>query len=186
MFTKVIGLKVFAVIWRRHQNAYKQPEQEVTMKTLLILILSIASSYASACRPVYIPLEERVASAEYIFVGLVTGKELVRFEKLNTPEILNQSYKEQKEHRISLNEHPIYKVIPYSPMKGSVSESMYVQSINGCYGDVVGLGGSAVFIVNLKDDKAEAYILSSENDLDSVILEVKTALKNANRVAGGF
>jgi hypothetical protein len=151
------------------------------MKTLLILILSIASSYASACRPIYIPLEERVASADYVFVGLVTGKELVGFENLNTPEVLNQPYEGNEEHRISLNEHPIYKVIPYSPMKGAMDKSIYVKSINGCYGDVVDLGGSAVFIVKLNGDKAEAYILSSDSELDSVILEVKGALKNANK-----
>ena len=151
------------------------------MKTLLILILSIASSYASACRPVYIPLEERVASADYVFVGLVTGKELLDFEKLNTPEVLNQSYEKKKELRISLSEHPRYKVIPYSPMKGTVDKSIYVQSINGCYGDVLDLGGTGVFVVNLKGDKAEAYILSSDGKLDSVILEVKAALKNANK-----
>jgi hypothetical protein len=53
----------------------------LVLLVLPVLILVLVSSQARACRPVFIPLEERVASAKGIYLGTVTGKTLTGLER---------------------------------------------------------------------------------------------------------
>ena len=51
------------------------------VEIVLVAVLIFASSQVLACRPVFVPLHERVASSKAIYIGKVTGKTLTGLEQ---------------------------------------------------------------------------------------------------------
>ena len=119
---------------------------------VLIAVLILVSNQALACRPVFIPLEERVASAKGIYLGTVTGKTLTGLEQ--------RLRRDPQDMTIVVPEEFSLRVLVLERIKGSRRTIVEIP-ILGCssgYGD---LNDRVVVFL----DRSGSYYLAAEQDI---------------------
>ncbi len=99
------------------------------MKKIYVLLFTILSSAAEACRPVHIPLEERVASAEVIITGFVTGITFTEFENRRKSEPQRSGIQ-----KLSVPDEYELRVLVKEEIKGNVSSEIINMFDSGCGG----------------------------------------------------
>ncbi len=126
------------------------------------LMLLVVSGQALACRPKYIPLEERVASSSSIHVGYVTG---MRFSEAE-----DSLQSGGSPERIWIPEIVEFRVFVNQTIKGEKKDFVFAES-SGCGGEMPGPHSKVVVFI---DPDYPPYIAPAEEMLQ----DVEETLKN--------